>query len=201
MKGVVDMDYSEKDIEDYLADEDVLSEEFGLTYLQRQFQTSYGIIDILAYQEETNTLVVIEIKKGVIDENAVGQIMRYIGCMNDLIIHCKESDNPNDCFKNIDNVTGLLIGSKLSDNAISIIRHFDFLDFYSHNINMVIELSSESYTRTAESLLSDFKRLTETIQDRVKYAMDTFKKLAEYERDKANEATQPADQGDILDRS
>lgn len=181
------MDYIEKDIEDYLADYDILTEELGLTYLQRQFQTTFGIIDILAFDETSSALVVIEIKKGTIDENAVGQIMRYIGCMKDLLLHCQETNLRDDLFKEINHVKGILIGNKLSDGVVGIIRHFDFLEFYAHRIKMDVCLETQSFTRTQESLISDFNKITPAIQEKVKYDMKLANDLAEYEREKKEE--------------
>lgn len=45
----------------------------------QQFSTDVGIIDILALETSTNSLVVIELKKGRPSDQVVGQVLRYMG--------------------------------------------------------------------------------------------------------------------------
>jgi len=69
----------------------------------RQYPTEIGTIDILVKDKKTNDLVVIELKKGRESDKVVGQILRYMGWVNDNlakdtqkvkgIIICKEQDN------------------------------------------------------------------------------------------------------------
>ena len=69
----------------------------------RQYRTDVGIIDILAREPDTNSFVVIELKKGRESDKVIGQILRYMGwvgeelCQSDQtvkgIIICQESDD------------------------------------------------------------------------------------------------------------
>lgn len=73
----------------------------------QQYPTDIGYIDILATEPETNSYVVIELKKGRESDNVVGQILRYIGWVKENL--AKEGEN----------VKGLIIckdttGEKLS---------------------------------------------------------------------------------------
>ncbi|NLE37158.1 MAG: DUF1016 family protein [Pirellulaceae bacterium] len=45
----------------------------------QQFPTEIGFIDILAFEQETNSFVVIELKKGRTSDQVVGQVLRYMG--------------------------------------------------------------------------------------------------------------------------
>lgn len=68
----------------------------------QQYSTEVGNIDILAEEPSSNSLVVIELKKGRESDKVVGQILRYMGwvvenlCSNNQqikgIIICKEAD-------------------------------------------------------------------------------------------------------------
>ncbi len=71
--------------------------------LGQQYTTDVGIIDILAREPTTNSLVVIELKKGRESDKVIGQTLRYMGwvsenlCQNGQavkgIIICKDSDS------------------------------------------------------------------------------------------------------------
>ncbi len=49
----------------------------------RQYRVDVGIIDILAIESATNSIVVIELKKGRESDVVVGQILRYIGWVSE----------------------------------------------------------------------------------------------------------------------
>jgi len=73
----------ERDLQDYLAQR--LTElEPGLKLHNEgiEYQTDAGRIDILAVDNE-GALVVIEVKAGKAKDNALGQILGYIGCLSD----------------------------------------------------------------------------------------------------------------------
>lgn len=69
----------------------------------QQYRTDVGIIDILGFEQDTNSFVVIELKKGRESDKVVGQALRYIGwvgeelCKNGQkvrgIIICREPDD------------------------------------------------------------------------------------------------------------
>ncbi len=45
----------------------------------RQYLSDTGPIDILAIRKDKSTLLVVELKKGRVSDNVVGQIQRYMG--------------------------------------------------------------------------------------------------------------------------
>lgn len=45
----------------------------------QQYETDIGFIDVLAIEEDSNTFVVIELKKGRSSDRVVGQVLRYMG--------------------------------------------------------------------------------------------------------------------------
>ncbi len=68
-----------------------------------QYPTDIGMIDILAEEPETNSIVVIELKRGRESDKVVGQTLRYMGWVDEnlgkdkqkvkAIIICKEADS------------------------------------------------------------------------------------------------------------
>jgi len=54
----------------------------------QQYQTDIGQIDILAFEPKSSSFVVVELKKGRPSDQVVGQILRYMGWVNQHL--CKE---------------------------------------------------------------------------------------------------------------
>jgi len=81
----------EKHLEDFLVENwqsTELSAEFDIyeeegERLGQQFPTDTGPIDILAVSKDRKTLLVIELKRGRASDAAVGQLMRYMGFVQD----------------------------------------------------------------------------------------------------------------------
>ena len=48
-------------------------------WIGQQFQSDTGPLDILAISKDKKTLLVVELKKGRVSDNVVGQIQRYMG--------------------------------------------------------------------------------------------------------------------------
>ncbi len=81
----------EKHLEDFLVqnwkqtelgkDYDIYEDDGKL--LGQQYPTDTGPIDILAISKDKKTLLVVELKKGRISDNVVGQIQRYMGYVKD----------------------------------------------------------------------------------------------------------------------
>lgn len=77
----------EKHLEDFLAKNwkqtelsqnyDIYEEDGELA--GQQYPTDTGLIDILAISKDKKTLLVVELKKGRVSDNVVGQIQRYMG--------------------------------------------------------------------------------------------------------------------------
>ena len=96
----------EKDLHTYLAGR-VNKIEKGLIVLENgvEYQTDAGRIDILA-KDETNNLVVIKLKAGKAKDNALGQLLGYMGCIST----STESKNSS--------VRGILIASNFEQRVI-----------------------------------------------------------------------------------
>lgn len=159
------MDYSEKDIEDILFGE-VLCD-MGLTVIDRQVNTQFGVIDILAaLRIEANIygLVVIEIKKGTVDESAFGQILRYMGCVHELVEYWKNNKpEENIILKNIKGVRGLLVGRDCTE-GVKILTRKHRVDFMKYRASLHVELDEETFSRNEESLEKDYENLTPLIK-------------------------------------
>ncbi|WP_312921592.1 endonuclease NucS domain-containing protein [Empedobacter brevis] len=77
----------EKHLEDFLVKNwkytelgknyDIYEEESGL--VGQQYPSDTGALDILAISKDKSTLLVVELKKGRVSDNVVGQIQRYMG--------------------------------------------------------------------------------------------------------------------------
>lgn len=72
-----EVNFTEKELEDYLCSNGNLKKHLGLRLLRRQYATPAGIIDILAYDPKQKLFVIIELKKDTLDYNAFFQIDRY----------------------------------------------------------------------------------------------------------------------------
>ena len=83
----------------------------------QQFPSDTGPLDILAISKDKKTLLVVELKKGRVSDNVVGQIQRYMGYVKDELAE----DNQE--------VKGVIIG--LEDDirlkrALSVAKNIDF---------------------------------------------------------------------------
>lgn len=173
------MDYTEKDIENFLIEDSAyLEEELGLVAIQQQYRTEYGVIDILAYDYTEHALAVIELKKGVVDESAIGQILRYMVCMKDLIDYFKTVD-VHQAYKNVTGVYGILIGEDATDAVKSITRQFDFIRFIQHDVRIEIDFEEPSYYRREESLQKDLDIAEKHMFEKLKNLWEEEKHLEE----------------------
>jgi hypothetical protein len=145
------MEISEKDIENYVIKEDLLLEEYGLEVIAQQYRTQYGIIDILCYNPAEKRIVVVELKKGVIDENAVGQLLRYMATIKEMILGLSDEEN-----KGIrDTPQGLLLGTSVSQGVRIISRNYPIIRFALIDISLCISNDQDHWTRIEESLQKD----------------------------------------------
>ena len=77
----------EKHLEEFLVKNwknTILGKEFDIYEIDcevigQQFQSDTGPLDILAISKDKKTLLVVELKKGRVSDNVVGQIQRYMG--------------------------------------------------------------------------------------------------------------------------
>ena len=89
----------------------------------QQYPSDTGPIDILAISKDKKTLLVVELKKGRVSDNVVGQIQRYMGYVK------------SDLAEKNQDVKGVIIG--LEDDlkltrALSVTRN---IDFYKYKVN------------------------------------------------------------------
>lgn len=89
----------------------------------QQYPSDTGPIDILAISKDKKTLLVVELKKGRVSDNVIGQIQRYMGYVKDELAESNQ------------NVRGILIA--LEDDirlrrALSVTVN---IDFYRYQVN------------------------------------------------------------------
>jgi restriction system protein len=89
----------------------------------QQYPSDTGPIDILAISKDTKTILVVELKKGRVSDNVVGQIQRYMGYVKEELA---EKDQQ---------VKGVIIG--LEDDlrirrALSVTTN---IEFYRYKVN------------------------------------------------------------------
>ena len=121
----------EKHLEDFLVKNwknTTLGKEYDIYELDglsvgQQFQSDTGPLDILAISKDRNTFLVVELKKGRVSDNVVGQIQRYMG-------YVKE-----DLAEPHQEVKGVIIGSEDDlkiRRALSVTTN---IDFYKYKVN------------------------------------------------------------------
>ena len=121
----------EKHLEDFLVknwDHTKLGNEYEIyeeegELVGQQYPSDTGPIDILAISKDKNTLLVVELKKGRVSDNVVGQIQRYIGYVKEELAESHQ------------NVKGIIIG--LEDDirikrALSVTNN---IEFYRYKVN------------------------------------------------------------------
>ena len=89
----------------------------------QQYPSDTGPIDILAISKDKKTLLVVELKKGRVSDNVVGQIQRYMGFVKD------------DLAESNQNVKGVIIGH---DDDIRIQRALSVannIEFFKYQVN------------------------------------------------------------------
>ena len=121
----------EKHLEDFLVKNwknTTLGKEYDIYELDgisvgQQFQSDTGPLDILAISKDRNTFLVVELKKGRVSDNVVGQIQRYMG-------YVKE-----DLAEPHQEVKGVIIGSEDDlkiRRALSVTTN---IEFYKYKVN------------------------------------------------------------------
>lgn len=72
-----EINFSEKELEDFLSCKRNLKKHLGLRFLARQYRTPVGVVDMIAYNNKTKRFVIIELKKDTLDTSSYFQIERY----------------------------------------------------------------------------------------------------------------------------
>lgn len=121
----------EKHLEDFLVknwkytelgkDYDIYEEDGEL--VGQQYPSDTGPIDILAISKDKKTILIVELKKGRVSDNVVGQIQRYMGYVKEELMESNQQ------------VRGIIIG--LEDDlrikrALSVTNN---IEFYRYQIN------------------------------------------------------------------
>lgn len=88
----------------------------------QQYETPVGKIDILAESKDHKTLLVIELKRGRASDVVVGQILRYMGCIQEMV-----SDHPI--------VKGMIIGLNADDKLKYALKMTTNIEFYRYQID------------------------------------------------------------------
>lgn len=92
----------------------------------KQFPTDTGPLDILAVSKDQKTLLVVELKRGRSSDVAVGQVLRYMGYVQDVLA---EEDQQ---------VKGVIIAledDKKTSRALSVLPN---VEFYRYRINFTL---------------------------------------------------------------
>ena len=121
----------EKHLEDFLVNNwastslgkkyDIYSEDGEI--VGQQFPSDTGPIDILAISKDKKTLLVIELKKGRVSDNVVGQIQRYMGYVK------------SDLAENNQEVKGIIIGLEDDIRLTRALSVTSNIEFYKYKVN------------------------------------------------------------------
>lgn len=91
----------------------------------QQYPTDTGPIDVLAISKDGTEFLVIELKRGRVSDNVVGQILRYMGFINEL----DESKT----------VRGIIIGTDDDQKFRRAISMVPNLEFYKYEVNFKLK--------------------------------------------------------------
>lgn len=121
----------EKHLEDFLVknwSKTKLGKEYNI-YIEdgqmvgQQYQSDTGPIDILAISKNKKTLLVVELKKGRVSDNVVGQIQRYMGFVKDELLEKGQ------------NVKGVIIGFEDDVKLQRALSVTNDIDFYKYKVD------------------------------------------------------------------
>lgn len=93
----------------------------------RQFPADLWSIDFLAIDENTNDLVVIELKRGKTSDSTVGQILRYISWVKENIAGKDQ------------NVRGIIIGKESEERLEYAMKELDNIVFKTYEIDFALK--------------------------------------------------------------
>ncbi len=121
----------EKHLEDFLVKnwkQTMLGSEYDIyqedgELVGQQYPSDTGLIDILAISKNKKTLLVVELKKGRVSDNVVGQIQRYMGYVQEVLAE----DNQK--------VRGVIIAFEDDLRIRRALSVTNNIDFYRYQIN------------------------------------------------------------------
>jgi len=89
----------------------------------QQYQTDTGAIDILAVSRDNKTLLVVELKRGRASDVVVGQTLRYMGYVKDMLAEERQ------------NVRGVIIASEEDQRMKRALTMVPTIDFYRYVVS------------------------------------------------------------------
>ena len=124
----------EKHLEEYIF-RNWATTEFGQDYDifegGRQYQTDTGPLDILAISKDKKELLVIELKRGMSSDVAIGQTLRYMGYVKKCLA------------TNSEEVRGCIVGTDADQGLRNALLVNNNIDFYEYKINF--EMNKRSF--------------------------------------------------------
>lgn len=121
---IMQIQFSEKELEDFLCQDNNLKKYLGLRFVARQVKIEpIGIIDILAFDWDSKSWVIIELKKDLLDSFALMQGLSYLNYYK-YISNYKDYFTTFNCNHNFRQFKLLLIGQNLDSNLFKNTRHF-----------------------------------------------------------------------------
>jgi len=124
----------EKYLEDFLIgnwESTEIGKKYNLIYsddgelLSQQYKTDIGKIDILVKEKDTNTYVVIELKRNQTSDDTVGQISRYMGWVKENL--AKNND-----------VKGIIIGYEKDERIYYALKSVPNVELFLYRINFTL---------------------------------------------------------------
>ncbi len=113
--------FSEKELEDFLCKDKNLEKYLGLNFVARQVTIEpMGIIDILGFSKSQKCWVIIELKKSLLDKDSIIQGLSYLN-------YYKSVSNYKDRFKDTSERAFklLLVGQNLDNSIKKIVHHYN----------------------------------------------------------------------------
>lgn len=129
------IEFSEKELEDFLCKDNNLEKYLGLKFIARQVNIApAGILDILAYDENNKIWVIIELKKGLLDLTALAQGLSYLRFYQET----KKDITNFKTFQRSRKFCLLLIGSNLDNPLRKVVKNFS--DYESEDGKLMYSL-------------------------------------------------------------
>lgn len=121
--------YMEQQLEDFILenwDETEFGEKYDLIYedgdlKSQQYMTDIGRIDILAKDKKSGNFVVIELKRNQTSDDTVGQILRYMGWIEE-----KKGD---------ENVKGIIVAGKFDEKLYYAQKRAKDIEIFTYEVN------------------------------------------------------------------
>jgi len=164
--------FSERELEDFLCTGKNLEKYLGLKFIARQVNIApAGIIDILAYHENSDIWVIIELKKDLLDLSALVQGLSYLRFYQST----KKYITDYKSFQRSRKFCLLLIGNHLDTPLHKVVKNFSDNEFSDNeimyslfNINFEEGISFKFYNKSQ----SDYESRIYEIEEANSYRRD-----------------------------